>query len=79
MIRKAAAFALLGLAPFSGRATYLHYVAHRACFNAQGRCFDPQTGIVYLEQSGPIWASMTALSLAAAIALLLKPGKRKTL
>ena len=77
MIRKVAAFALLGLASFSGHATYLHYVTHRACFNAQGRCFDAKTGAVFLEQPGPIWAWMAALSLGAAITLLLKPGKRK--
>jgi hypothetical protein len=43
---------------------YFHW---RDCFNALGRCFDDAAGVVYLEQSGAIWASLAGMTLAAAL------------
>ncbi|WP_439143429.1 hypothetical protein [Planktotalea sp.] len=47
-------------------AYYTFYFARRGCFNALGRCFDEDTGVVYLEQSGIAWLSIAAVFSAIA-------------
>ena len=52
----------LGLSCTFGYFYYAQYFMWRDCFNALGRCFDAETGVVYLEQSGAIWLSLTVLA-----------------
>jgi len=52
----------LGFAIAFGAAYYVQYFKWRDCFNELGRCYDSETGMVYLEQSGMIWFSLCALS-----------------
>ena len=51
-------------------AFYDRYWLWRDCFNELGRCFDPESGQVYLEQAGVAWGSLATLSLVTAIVLL---------
>ncbi|HWV52912.1 hypothetical protein [Pseudorhodoplanes sp.] len=56
---------------------YDRYWRWRDCFNELGRCFDPATADVYLDQSGPVWGSFAAIFLFLGIivlARLLKQG-----
>ncbi|MDJ0614615.1 MAG: hypothetical protein QNJ29_13170 [Rhizobiaceae bacterium] len=41
---------------------YALYFKWRDCFNDEGRCFDGETGTVYLEQSGMVWLSLAVFS-----------------
>jgi hypothetical protein len=50
---------------------YDPYWRWRDCFNKLGRCFDPVTQDVYLEQAGLVWGGLAAISLAGGLALLL--------
>lgn len=58
-----AVFLFLALTGLFGTTFYLRHVANRDCFNAEGRCFDPQTGTVILEQSGSVWLALSLLCL----------------
>ena len=49
---------------------YERYWRWRGCFNELGRCFDPVTQDVYLEQSGLVWGGFAAISLFLSIILL---------
>ena len=53
--------ALCGLAAVctSGFVLYTQHIRWRRCFNALGRCFDPDTGVVYHAQSGLVWLLLT--------------------
>ena len=53
---------MLVLAACSGWVYYQHYFVRRHCFNELGRCFDPETGMVFLEQSGAIWLIITVFA-----------------
>lgn len=67
MIRKLSSLVSLGLAFTFG---YLYYVEHfkwRNCFNDLGRCFDDDTGVVYLEQSGVVWFLLAVLALGVGL------------
>lgn len=57
-------FGLLLLVAFHER-----YWRWRDCFNALGRCWDPQTEQVYTE-AGAMWGVMALLALIPALALL---------
>ena len=48
-------------------AYYDSYFKWRSCFNELGRCFDSDTGVVHLEQSGVAWLTLAVL--ASSIAL----------
>ena len=65
--QKVTLFVSLLLAGCFGWAYYHQYFVWRGCFNELGRCFDPETGVVYLEQSGAIWLSLTLLFSAVAL------------
>ena len=52
--------ALLFLAAF-----YDRYWRVRGCFNELGRCFEPETGQVLLEQSGIVWGGLALVMIAA--------------
>lgn len=62
MMRTILSLILLGLSLFFAYAWYTQYFTWRACFNEAGRCLDPDTGVIYLAQSGPIWLSLSALA-----------------
>jgi hypothetical protein len=51
---------------------YARYWRWRDCFNELGRCFDPATQDVYLEQSGVAYGALTLLCLAAGLTALLR-------
>jgi hypothetical protein len=57
-------------------AYYDRYWRWRDCFNELGRCYDPASQDVYLEQAGIVWGSFAAISLLAGIALLLRRRRR---
>ncbi len=61
MIRKTVVVIFSGLTVFFGWAYYIRYFKWRDCFNELGRCFDPDTGDVMLEQAGMIWGTAAAL------------------
>ncbi len=44
-------------------AWYDRYWRWRGCFNEAGRCFDPETQDVYLEQAGLVWGLFLLVSL----------------
>ncbi len=62
MIRKLAFAISLGLSAFFFYAYYTLYFKWRHCFNELGRCFDNDSGDVYLEQSGLVWLSLAVLT-----------------
>jgi hypothetical protein len=59
----------LALAALFGWAFYTRYWIWRDCFNELGRCYDPISETVLLEQSGIIWGSLAAMALGAAVIL----------
>lgn len=68
-------FGITGLcfAAFFAFAFHDRYWRWRDCFNELGRCYDPVTQGVYLQQSGIVWGSLAAISfLAGALLLLLR-------
>ncbi len=69
MIRLGIAVALLGVSSLFWIAYYTQYFKWRHCFNDLGRCYDPETGVVFLEQAGFVWSLMAVLTLAASIYL----------
>jgi hypothetical protein len=44
-------------------AWYDRYWLWRDCFNELGRCYDPGTEQVYLEQAGLVWGTFTGVCL----------------
>lgn len=65
MARKILSLLFLGLTFAFGFFYYVQYFKWRDCFNELGGCFDANTGVVYLEQSGAIWLTATVLAFAA--------------
>jgi LPXTG-motif cell wall-anchored protein len=59
----------LALAALFGWAFYTRYWIWRDCFNELGRCYDPISETVLLEQSGIIWGGLAAIALGAAVIL----------
>jgi hypothetical protein len=45
-------------------AWYDRYWLWRDCFNELGRCYDPVSEQVYLEQAGLVWGMFTAICLS---------------
>lgn len=60
-IRKMIVVVSLGLSAVFGFAYYVQYFKWRECFNDLGRCYDGESGVVYLEQSGIVWLSLAVL------------------
>ncbi|SMX44118.1 hypothetical protein COL8621_02473 [Actibacterium lipolyticum] len=46
---------------------YAQYFKWRHCFNELGRCFDPDSGVVYLQQSGAVWLSLAIAALGLSL------------
>ncbi len=53
--------ALTGAGALSLAAFYDRYWRWRDCFNELGRCYDPISQDVYLEQAGIIWGGFAAI------------------
>ncbi|OAN65117.1 hypothetical protein A8B83_06530 [Rhodobacteraceae bacterium EhC02] len=58
---------MLSLSLFLAYGWYTQYYIRRACFNEMGRCLEPETGVIYLEQSGAIWLSLAVLAFAITV------------
>ncbi len=58
------AFGLIFLLAF-----YDRYWRWRDCFNELGRCYDPETQQVFLEQAGVAWGSLAAICLIGGLLL----------
>lgn len=67
MIRNLILFVLICLGGVTALAYYAQYFQWRGCFNDQGRCFDAESGVVYLEQAGIVWGGMSVLCFGAAL------------
>ena len=76
MMRRIACLVLFGASVVFGWVYYAGYVARRECFNELGRCFDGETGVVYLEQSGVVWLMATVAAFGAGLLLAWRLGKR---
>ena len=46
-----------------GYAWYDRYWRWRDCFNELGRCYDPDSQQVFLEQAGPAWGTFAVVCL----------------
>jgi len=62
--------ALMGLGAMFALAFEARYWRWRDCFNELGRCYDPVSQDVYLEQAGLVWGSLAAISLLAGLGLV---------
>jgi len=62
--------ALIGLGVLFALAFEARYWRWRDCFNELGRCYDPVSQDVYLEQAGLVWGSLAGLSLLAGLGLV---------
>jgi hypothetical protein len=69
MVRNLIIFALICLGALTAFAYYAQYYVWRDCFNDLGRCYDPEFGMVYLEQAGMVWGFMTVLFFGIALFL----------
>jgi hypothetical protein len=75
-VRRAIGVLLLGMAVLFLLAFHDRYWRWRDCFNELGRCYDPVSQDVYLEQAGLVWGSLAAIAFLAGIILLLPRGRR---
>jgi hypothetical protein len=62
--------AATGIGALLALAFYDRYWRWRDCFNELGRCFDPVSQDVYLEQSGLVWGTFATLFFFATLILL---------
>ena len=77
-LRGILAAALIGIGILFALAFEARYWRWRDCFNELGRCYDPVSQDVYLEQAGMVWGGLAAIALLAGIGLAMglrrKPG-----
>jgi hypothetical protein len=76
ILRRVIGVLLLGMAALFLLAFHDRYWRWRDCFNELGRCYDPVSQDVYLEQAGLVWGSLTAIAFLAGIILLLPRSRR---
>ncbi len=60
----------MGLGVLFALAFEARYWRWRDCFNELGRCYDPVSQDVYLEQAGLVWGSLAAISLLVGFCLV---------
>lgn len=68
------------LAGFGGLLALLFYDRYwrwRDCFNELGRCYDPVSQDVYLEQAGAIYATLAALFLILGLGMMFRALRRR--
>jgi len=70
-LRGLLAAALIGIGVLFALAFEARYWRWRDCFNELGRCYDPVSQDVYLEQAGLVWGGLAAIALLAGIGLAL--------
>ncbi|MGL9620675.1 hypothetical protein QRQ56_21865 [Bradyrhizobium sp. U531] len=70
-LRGVLAAALIGLGVLFALAFEARYWRWRDCFNELGRCYDPVSQDVYLEQAGMVWGGLAGISLLAGIGLVM--------
>lgn len=58
------------MAALSALAFEERYWRWRDCFNELGRCYDPATEQVYVEQAGIVWGGLASICLIGGGALL---------
>lgn len=63
MIRTTALAVSVVLSAIFSFVAFDNYLSRISCFNEVGRCFDEQTGVVHLEQSGMVWLTLAAVSI----------------
>ena len=76
LVRAVFGAVFLALGALLAFAFYDRYWRWRDCFNELGRCFDPVTQDVYLEQSGEVYGGLAALCLVLGLSLLLRSRTR---
>lgn len=76
MIRTLIGWLLAVFASFFGFLFYERYWRWRGCFNELGRCFDPESQDVFLEQAGGIYGGIAVVCFAVAIALFVRERRR---
>jgi hypothetical protein len=59
-----------------GYAWYDRYWLWRDCFNELGRCYDPESQQVFLEQAGPVWGMFAGACLLAALFFARRAARR---
>ncbi len=62
--------ALIGLGGLFALAFEARYWRWRDCFNELGRCYDPVSQDVYLEQAGLVWGGLAVASLLMGVCLV---------
>jgi len=62
--------ALTGIGLLFAAAFHDRYWRWLDCFNELGRCYDPVSQNVYLEQAGAVWGGLAAIFLLLGIGLL---------
>ncbi|MEW6150439.1 hypothetical protein [Bradyrhizobium japonicum] len=70
--------ALIGLGMLSALAFESRYWRWRDCFNELGRCYDPVSQDVYLEQAGLVWGGLAVVSLLLGLGLLMSLRRRQS-
>jgi hypothetical protein len=76
MIRLTVGWLCAGLGGLFGLAFHERYWRWRDCFNELGRCFDPKSEEVFLEQAGIGWGSLTVICFTVAAVLLVLLRRR---
>lgn len=76
-MRTIAGAVLLAFATLFALAFYDRYWRWRDCFNELGRCYDPVSQDVYLEQAGMIWGGLAGICLVGGLMLLARGRARR--
>ncbi|WP_139111087.1 hypothetical protein [Stappia indica] len=66
MLRAMLSLVFLAVSGVCAQLYYSHHFKWRDCFNELGRCYDPETGVVYLEQGGAVWLALAISAFAMA-------------